>query len=32
VLKRSGRTDAEVLKELAGTVVEWCRSLGIGRW
>jgi predicted alpha/beta-hydrolase family hydrolase len=32
VLKRSGRTDAEVLEELAGTVVGWCRSLGIGGW
>jgi predicted alpha/beta-hydrolase family hydrolase len=31
VLKRSGRTDAEVLEELARTVVEWCRSRGIGR-
>ncbi len=25
VLKRSGRTDAEVLIELAGTVAAWCR-------
>jgi uncharacterized protein len=32
VLKRSGRTDAEVLDELAETVVAWCRSLGIGSW
>jgi predicted alpha/beta-hydrolase family hydrolase len=32
VLKRSGRTDGEVLVELAETVVGWCRSLGIGRW
>jgi predicted alpha/beta-hydrolase family hydrolase len=32
VLKRSGRTDAEVLEELAETVADWCRSLGIGRW
>jgi predicted alpha/beta-hydrolase family hydrolase len=30
VLKRSGRTDAEVLEELAGTVAEWCRTRGIG--
>ena len=26
------RTDAEVLDELAETVVAWCRSLGIGGW
>ena len=32
VLKRSGRTDAEVLEELGGTIVDWCRSRGIGRW
>ncbi|HET7470658.1 MAG TPA: alpha/beta family hydrolase [Gemmatimonadales bacterium] len=32
VLKRSGRTDAEVLEELADTVVSWCRARGIGRW
>jgi len=32
VLKRSGRTDAEVLEELAGTVVSWCRARGIGSW
>lgn len=32
VLKRSGRTNAEALEELADTVVGWCRSLGIGRW
>jgi predicted alpha/beta-hydrolase family hydrolase len=32
VLKRSGRTDAEVLEELAGTVVSWCRARGIGNW
>lgn len=25
VLKRSGRSDAQVLDELADTVVEWCR-------
>jgi predicted alpha/beta-hydrolase family hydrolase len=30
VLKRSGRTDAEVLEELADTVVSWCRARGIG--
>jgi hypothetical protein len=27
VLKRSGRTDAEVLTELAGTMASWFRSL-----
>ena len=27
VLKRSGRTGAEVLEELAGTIERWCRSL-----
>ena len=27
VLKRSGRTDAEVLDELAGTTAEWARRL-----
>jgi predicted alpha/beta-hydrolase family hydrolase len=27
VLKRSGRSDAEVMEELAGTVAEWCRLL-----
>jgi predicted alpha/beta-hydrolase family hydrolase len=32
VLKRSGRTDAEVLEELADTVVSWCRARGIGSW
>ena len=32
VLKRSGRTDAEVLEELADTVVSWCRTRGIGCW
>lgn len=32
VLKRSGRTDAEVLEELADTVVTWCRERGIGSW
>ena len=32
VLKRSGRTDAEVLDELADTVVSWCRERGIGSW
>jgi uncharacterized protein len=32
VLKRSGRTDAEVLAELADTVVGWCRARGIGSW
>lgn len=32
VLKRSGRTDAEVLDELASTVVSWCRERGIGSW
>ena len=32
VLKRSGRTDAEVLHELADTVVSWCRARGIGSW
>jgi hypothetical protein len=31
VLKRSGRTDAEVLRELADTVATWCRDRGIGR-
>jgi hypothetical protein len=30
VLKRSGRTDGEVLEELARTTAEWCRNLGIG--
>jgi predicted alpha/beta-hydrolase family hydrolase len=32
VLKRSGRTDAEVIEELADTVVSWCRDRGIGSW
>jgi hypothetical protein len=32
VLKRSGRTDAEVLEELADTAVSWCRGRGIGSW
>jgi predicted alpha/beta-hydrolase family hydrolase len=32
VLKRSGRTDADVLAELADTVVSWCRGRGIGSW
>jgi predicted alpha/beta-hydrolase family hydrolase len=32
VLKRSGRTDAEVLQELVGTVVDWSGSLGLARW
>lgn len=32
VLKRSGRTDAEVLEELADTVVTWCRARGVGSW
>jgi hypothetical protein len=32
VLKRSGRTAAEVLEELAGTTAEWCRAHGIGSW
>ncbi len=32
VLKRSGRTDAEVLEELADTVVSWCRARGVGCW
>jgi uncharacterized protein len=32
VLKRSGRTGAEVLAELADTVVSWCRGHGIGSW
>jgi len=32
VLKRSGRTDAEVLEELADSVVSWCRARGIGTW
>jgi hypothetical protein len=32
VLKRSGRTDAYVLAELADTVVSWCRGRGIGSW
>jgi uncharacterized protein len=32
VLKRSGRTDAEVLDELAGAIVDWCRARGIGKW
>ena len=32
VLKRSGRTDTEVLEELADTVVSWCRERGIGSW
>jgi predicted alpha/beta-hydrolase family hydrolase len=32
VLKRSGRTDADVLVELADTVVAWCRARGIGSW
>lgn len=27
VLKRSGRTDAEVLAELAGTTAAWCREI-----
>jgi len=27
VLKRSGRSDAAVLEELVGTVVDWCRPL-----
>ena len=26
VLKRSGRTDAEVMHELADTAADWCRS------
>lgn len=30
VLKRSGRSDAQVLDELADTVVEWCRVPEIG--
>jgi len=30
VLKRSGRSDAEVLDELAESVAGWCRTLGIG--
>jgi hypothetical protein len=30
VLKRSGRTGDEVVEELAGTVVAWCRTCGIG--
>ena len=30
VLKRSGRSDAEVLDELADSVAGWCRRLGIG--
>ena len=32
VLKRSGRTNGDVLAELADTLVQWCRTLGIGRW
>ncbi len=32
VLTRSGRTDAEVLEELADTAVSWCRGRGIGSW
>lgn len=32
VLKRSGRTHEQVLEELAGTIVEWCCSRGIGSW
>jgi predicted alpha/beta-hydrolase family hydrolase len=32
VLKRSGRTGADVLDELAGAVVEWCRANRIGQW
>jgi predicted alpha/beta-hydrolase family hydrolase len=32
VLKRSGRTGEEVLEELAGSVVGWCRARGIGSW
>jgi predicted alpha/beta-hydrolase family hydrolase len=27
VLKRSGRTEAEVMAELAGTTAEWCRRV-----
>jgi uncharacterized protein len=30
VLKRSGRSDAEVLDELADGVADWCRMMGIG--
>jgi uncharacterized protein len=30
VLKRSGRSAAEVLEELATTVVDWCRALKLG--
>jgi uncharacterized protein len=31
VLKRSGRTSAEVLDELADTLVEWARPLALGK-
>lgn len=31
-LKRLGRTAADVLEELADTVVTWCRARGIGSW
>jgi predicted alpha/beta-hydrolase family hydrolase len=29
VLKRSGRSDVEVLEELTGTTATWCASLGL---
>ena len=32
VLKRSGRSNAEVLDELADGIVQWCGTHGIGRW
>lgn len=32
VLKRSGRSNAEVLDELADGIVQWCGTHGIGGW